>query len=182
MPSGTSAESSLIGLPLRWTDEIRPRRDSAMVRPRWPRAASEIQASTMLRPVPRISTVASGSSGVSACGSGAHRDVLADDRLLLMADGKHCDVADQAGAVGKPDVDAGRRGGDRDAFLRDGVKPAVRAFGLPQPVEDAGEIVGIDVARHVDFSRVPVGRQSLPLQPAPEMLGVVGIGAHAEAR
>ena len=162
MPSGTSAESSLIGLPLRWTDEISPRRDSAMVRPRWPRAASEIHASTMLRPVPRISTVASGSSGVSVAEPGRIAMSSAGNRLLLMADGKHCDVADQAGAVGKPDIDAGRRGGDRNAFLRDGVKPAVRAFGLPQPVKDAGEIVGIDVARHVGLSRVPVGRRLCP--------------------
>ena len=42
MPRGTSAESSLIGFPLRWTDEIRPRRDSAMVRPRWPRVENNV--------------------------------------------------------------------------------------------------------------------------------------------
>ena len=34
--------------------------------------------------------------------TGADRDVLADDRVLLVADSKHRDMTDQAGAVGKP--------------------------------------------------------------------------------
>ena len=53
-------------------------------------------------------------------------------------------------------------------------------FACGEFVEDIGEIVGIDVARHVDLARIPVSRRLLPLQPAQEMLGIIGLGAHAE--
>ena len=159
---------------------MRPRLDSAIVRPRWPRAASETQVSTMLRPVPRMSTAASGSIAVSASAPGRIATSLPMTACSSWPTASTATWPIRLVPLASRTSTPARRRGDGDAFLRHRMQSPVRTLRLAQAAEYAREIVGIDMARHVDLARILLRRQPLPVEPAPEMLGIVGIGAHAE--
>ena len=73
----------------------RPLRDTTMMGPRCSASASESQASTMLRPEPRIITVASGIEWRITIGTDAHRNPLAARGLGFVPHGQHGIATDQ---------------------------------------------------------------------------------------
>ncbi len=111
--------------------------------------------------------------------AGADGDALAAGGLRLVAHGQHGPAADEAGAIGEDDLDAGFGRVQRLGFLGEDAQPPRHGrTGLAQHLL---EIDAIEPAGHEDPGTGMPARFA-PLQPAPEMLGIVGEGAHAAGR